>query len=356
MTIRAKVVRAWQQLTRRERRILRQKSIRSGVAVCRFRCKIIMRLVQGKTPAQLAAGGLCAASQVYRVAHLFLSEGLRGLADKREDNGPHKVDARYVSALLGVVAGSPQGHGYLRPTWTQELLIRVLAERTGITISITTMSRLLRRHRVRLGRPKPIVGCPWDRARRERKLRRIRRLVREVGPDEVVVYVDEVDIHLNPKIGLDWMLRGQQKEARTPGQNQKRYLAGALDARTGRLTWVEGPRKTSLLFLDLLYHLVTRTYRDARRVHVILDNYGIHDSLQVRLALATEKGGRLKLHFLPPYCPDDNRIERVWEDLHANVTRNHRCQTMDELMAQVTIYLATRNRHKGHCYARNTAT
>jgi transposase len=85
--------------------------------------------------------------------------------------------------------------------------------------------------------------------------------------------VDEVDIHLNPKIGLDWMLQGQQKQAVTPGQNQKRYLAGALDARTGQLTWVEGPRKTSL--------------------------------------------GRVKLHFLPPYCPKHNRIEWVWEDLEA---------------------------------------
>jgi transposase len=356
MTIRAKVVLVWQQLTQRERRIIRHKSIRSGVAVCRFRCKIIMALVQGKSPSQLAAGGLCSASQVYRVAHLFLEEGLRGMADKREDNGEHKVDARYESELLTVVAGSPQDHGDLRPTWTQELLILVLAERMGVTISVATMSRLLRRHRVRLGRPKPTVGCPWDEARKERRLRRIRRLVRDVAPDEVVVYVDEVDIHLNPKIGPDWMLRGQQKEALTPGQNQKRYLAGALDPRTGRLTRVEGPRKTGLLFLELLDELVTRTYRTARRIPVILDNYGIHDSLQVRLALATEKGRRLKLHFLPPYCPDDNRIERVWEDLHANVTRNHRCQTMDELMAQVTIHLANRNRHKGHCDARATAS
>jgi putative transposase len=252
MTIRAKVVLVWQQLTQRERRIIRHKSIRSGIAVCRFRCKIIMALVQGKTPSQLAAGGLCSASQVYRVAHLFLEEGLRGMADKREDNGEHKIDGRYTSELLTIVAASPQKYGYLRPTWTQELLILVLAERMGVTISVTTMSRLLRRHRVRLGRPKPIVECPWDQARKDRKLRRIRRMVRDVGPDEIVVYVDEVDIHLNPKIGLDWMLRGQQKEVLTPGQNQKRYLAGALDAHTERLTWVQGPRKTSLLFLDLL--------------------------------------------------------------------------------------------------------
>ncbi|MBV8318699.1 MAG: IS630 family transposase [Planctomycetaceae bacterium] len=351
MSVRARVVQTWQRLTKRERQIIRIKSIRSGDGVCRFRCKIIMGLVQGKTPSQLAAGGLCAGSQVYRVAHLFLDDGLRGMADRREDNGEPKVHARYASELLTIVAGSPQEHGYLRPTWTQELLILVLAERTGVTISVATMSRLLKRLKVRLGRPKPIVECPWEKARRDRKLRRIRRLVRDAGPDEVVLYVDEVDIHLNPKIGLDWMLRGQQKETLTPGQNEKRYLAGALNPRTGKLTWVEGPRKTSLLFLQLLYRLVMRTYRSARVIHVILDNYGIHDSLQVRLALATVKG-RVKLHFLPPYCPNHNRIERIWEDLHANVTRNHRCRTMEQLMEQVRLYLKTRNRRGRHAYPR----
>ena len=236
MTIRIQVVKAWQRLTPRERRILRHKSIRSGSAVWRLRCKIILGLVQGKAPSQLAAGGLGSASQVYRVAHRFLEDGLPGLADRREDNGEHKVNPRYVSELLRAVAASPQDHGYARPTWTQELLIVVLAERTGIALSVGTMSRLLKRHRVRLGRPRPIVDCPWDEARKGRRLRRLRRLAKDLGPDEVLVYLDEVDIHLNPKIGLDWMLPGQQKSARTPGQNRKRYLAGALDARSGRLT------------------------------------------------------------------------------------------------------------------------
>jgi hypothetical protein len=48
---------------------------------------------------------------------------------------------------------------------------------------------------------------------------------------------------------------------------------------------------------------------------------------------------------LPPYCPDDNRIERkVWRELHANVTVNHRCETMEELMAEAVRYLMAHNR------------
>lgn len=306
-------------------------------------------MVQGKSPTTISKGGLCSASQVYRVAHRFLDQGPAGLADRREGNGEGKVTESYEWELLTVLAGSPRDHGYLRPTWTQELLVRVLAVRTGIKVSVTTMSRLLKRLRVRLGRPKPTVGCPWPKSRRMRRLAWIRRLIRDLGPDEVAVYEDEVDIHLNPKIGPDWMLRGQQKEVPTPGQNQKRYLAGALDARTGKLTWIEGERKNSTLFLLLIHRLVTVSYRDARRIHIILDNFKIHDSHQVRLALAAWEG-KVQLHFLPPYCPDHNRIERIWKDLHDNVTRNHCHKDMEELMSEVHQYLRHRRRCGKHSY------
>src|SRR5262249_21649468 len=157
-----------------------------------------------------------------RVAHRFLEDGLPGLADRRAGKGEHKDNPRDVAGVLRVVATSPPDHRYARPTLTPELLIVVLAERTGLALGVRANGRLLKRHRVRLGRPRPIVDCPWDEARKGRRLRRLRRLAKDLGPDEVLVYLDEVDIHLNPKIGLDWMLRGQQKEARTPGQNQKR--------------------------------------------------------------------------------------------------------------------------------------
>ncbi|HET6411328.1 MAG TPA: hypothetical protein VFG53_04670, partial [Anaeromyxobacter sp.] len=43
---------------------------------------------------------------------------------------------------------------------------------------------------------------------------------------------------------------------------------------------------------------------------------------------------------------DDNKIERVWLDLHANVTRNHRCKSMEELMAQTVAFMRSYNRRE----------
>lgn len=342
MDVRRKVQQVWERLTKRERSVLRTLARRSPDAGMRVRAKIVLSLVQGRAVQEIHRGGLCSVSQVYRVAERFVAEGPPGLADRREDNGEAKVTETYACHLLLVVAKSPRQFGYRRPTWTQELLGLVLAKEIGIRVSCTTLCRLLKRLKVRLGRPKPIVGCPWKKVRKTRRLRQIQRLIANLPAGHVAVYVDEVDIHLNPKIGADWMLRGTQKTVLTPGKNDKRYLAGALDATTGRLTWVEAERKTSDLFILLLWRLV-RDYAHAKCIHIILDNFKIHNSSRTRIALAAI-GSRVKLHFLPPYCPDHNRIERTWLDLHANVTRNHCCPDMSSLMREVRAYLGQHNR------------
>ncbi len=277
------------------------------------------------------------------MAQRFRDNGEAGLIDRREENGQRKLDEEYLATLYDIVASKPSEHGWRRPTWTRELLVRVLHRKLGVTIHVTTMSTALRKIGARRGRPKPIVNCPWSQRAKNRRLQQIRRMIENLPEDEVAVYEDEVDVHLNPKIGLDWMLRGKQKEVLTPGKNEKLYLAGALDVRTRELIWVEGERKTSSLFILLLWELVQH-YPDAKVIHVILDNYCIHCTEQVAITLTTEHGQRLRLHFLPPYCPDHNKIERTWQDLHANVTRNHSCANMPELMNNVRCYLRQRNR------------
>jgi len=341
----------WKQLSKTERRWLQSEAMSGREANWRMRCKVIRNLARGESPTKMASILGCGRSQVYRIAQRFLQEGVAGLVDRREDNGESKVTEQYECIVLTAVAGSPQNYGYQRPTWTQELLVLVAAEQSQIRISTTTMSRLLARHEVRHGRPKPIVACPWPKVRKTRRLNEIRRLGERLHPDEVLLYVDEVDIHLNPKIGSDWMLQGQQKTVLTPGQNQKRYLAGALNDTTGRLSWVEGARKTSALVIALIDHLVKRAYARATTIHLVLDNFRIHSSRAVEAA-RLRWGDRVQFHFLPPYCPDENRIERLWKDLHDNVTRNHTCTTMDQLIERVYDYLEPRRRGGSHRYVK----
>lgn len=322
---------------------LRRKLRQCRDAKLKVRYLIVVNLVHGRLPPDTARAVGVSKSTVYRVAKRFREHGEAGLVDRREDNGDEKLDERFLATLYDVVASAPPEHRWRRPTWTREMLVETMVRKTGVRVHLSTMSRALARIGARRGRPKPTVRCPWSKRAKNRRLRAIRELVDHLPSDEVAVYEDEVDIHLNPKIGLDWMVRGQQKQVLTPGKNQKRYLAGAQDTRTGELIWVEGAKKNSLLFILLLWKL-TQHYAEAQKIHVILDNYSIHSTEQVTLSLETAAGRRIELHFLPPYCPDHNAIERTWEDLHANVTRNHMCATMEQLMKNVRYSLGRRNR------------
>lgn len=286
----------------------------------------------------------CSQSTVRRTLGRFEDGSISGLYDRREDNGPEKLTEAYLGILREIVELTPLDFGYRRPTWTRELLVNEMKKQTGVKISLGTMSRALARIQARRGRPRPIVNCPWHKAAKTKRINQIKAMISNCKKGDVIVYEDEVDIHLNPKIGLDWMNLGQQKDVLTPGQNVKRYLAGALDNKTGKLTVVEGETKTSELFLRLLEKLVAN-YPEAKKIHIILDNYKIHKSQIVQAALKHHLK-KIQLHFLPPYCPNHNRIERVWKDLHDEVTRNHKHPTIEGLMDAVWYYIRQRNHNK----------
>ncbi len=321
---------------------MRKRFRKCRVALVRLRYLMIFNLWAGRSPRVIESTLQVHNTTVYRVAKRFCERGEASLWDGREGNGAGKLSESYLGILNEVVRSTPRDYGWRRSTWTRELLVATMIRRTGVRIHVATMSRALALIEARRGKPRPRVKCPWHPAAKTRRLNRLARLLASLPRKEVAVYEDEVDIHLNPKIGLDWMGLGQQKEVMTPGKNEKRYLAGALDARTGNLHWVEAKKKDTWLFLDLLKKL-TVVYAYARIIHVILDNFKIHSSHVIGIALANF-AKRVRLHFLPPYCPDDNRIERIWQDLHANVTRNHQCSGMTQLMREVRYYLRKRNR------------
>jgi len=307
-------------------------------AALKTRYQIVWLYSQGKGCDDVASAVGCAPSTASRVARRYETLGAAGLLDGRKEPRAEKTTDDAAAALCDLLEGTPQEFGWRRASWTRELLARSLGENLGMGFSVATVTRLLQRVRARKGRPRPTVCCPWSKRKRQAHLRRLHALVEALPRSEPVLYEDEVDIHLNPKIGADWMLPGRQKRVRTPGQNEKRYIAGALDARDGTIHFVEATRKNSALFIELMRHLALTVYTRARRIHLICDHYCIHRSQRVQAALR-ELGGRVVLHFLPPYCPDANRIERLWGDLHDNVTRNHRCPTMDDLMDNVRAYL-----------------
>jgi putative transposase len=327
------------RLSARDRKALLQLYRRGTDPEQRLRAHILLLLDDQMAWSMIAAALFTSTATINRWRRRYRKGGVATVTGQRAWR--HRVREWWLAVVLRwVTERSPTGFGFVRSRWSCETIVLLLREDYQVRVSRETIRRRLRAAELVWRRPRPVLG-PKDPAHAV-KLGKIRALLRSLSANEVAVFMDEVDINTNPKIGSMWMRRGQQAEVVTPGNNEKRYLAGSLDWRTGRLTLTEGkPRqgRNTELFLTHLDDL-RRRYRCYRVIHVICDNAKSHHAKRVREYLAAHDG-RVRLHYLPAYAPQTNPIERVWWHLHEEVTRNHRCPTMAKLLNLVRDWLAT---------------
>lgn len=269
-------------------------------------------------------------STIYRWEDRFWARGIDGLRTNKRGPKPSTVTPELKGYLRGLLDRSPERFGYLTSRWTSQLLSKVLSRRYDYKVHASTIRRLL-----------PEMGYRWGRARptlhkkdpqKEEKLEAISTAVDSCGGTTATFFIDEVAVELNPKIGFSWMKSGEQTAIETPGNNRKRYLAGALHADTGTITAVAGDGHDTDLLLKLLEKLRLR-YRGFSEINVIMDNAPSHRSNRTQKWF--EDHSRVERLFQPIYHPWVNRIERLWEQLHATVTRHHRFDDLDELMDAV---------------------
>jgi len=294
------------------------------------RALILLLLNEGRSYREIGRATLASPTMIRAVKKAWEA----GRAARVLGTEPEKVvvAAWLLVAVRWLLAKTPQDFGFFRSRWSCALIALLLWEQKKIRISAETVRRGLARQEFVWRRPRPVVG-PRD-PQHAAKLRKIKQLIAGLPAGETVVFQDEVDIHLNPKIGACWMQRGQQTEVVTPGHNEKKHLAGSLHWRTGRLILSQpGQRRNAELFVAHLDDLRC-SLRCYQVIHVVCDNARFHNCRKTNEYL-DRWGDRIQLHYLPKYAPETNPIERVWRHLHETLTRNHRCQTLDELLDQV---------------------
>src|SRR5262245_29411280 len=300
---------------------------------------LLLLCAAGRTPTEIAAVLFCSRSTVYRVVRASRAGDLEW--GEVEGTGSSLAWRAGLAptlsrSVLAILQAAPRACGWCRTRWSCATVALELQVRRGVAVSAETVRRWLH-----------ALGWEWKRAKlvakdddpqRVAKLARIRYAFEHLQAGMALFFADELDISLLPKVGYQWMPKGAQVEVLTPGTNEKRYLAGALDLATGRTQHCIWYRKTSGLFLDLLARL-DRTYPAAHfaSLSVVVDNSKIHKATEVEKWLTAHP--RFELLFLPTYCPKANPIERAFGDVHDKCTRNHTRKRMWHLVRDVEQHL-----------------
>ena len=297
---------------------------------------IILLCAAGYTPTQIAAVLFCSRSSVYRAVRVYRKGSLASLSNAEQPQRVGSLSPSLRRSLLALLKRTPAAYGWCRTRWSCATLAAQMEVQRRVAVSSATIRRWLHQ-----------LGWVWKRAKlvardddpeRIAKLARIRFCVENLGQQAALLFADELDIHLLPKVGYQWMPKGEVVEVVTPGVNQKRYLAAALDALTGKVISCIGERKTRGLFLELL-KAIEASYAGAtyKRVVVVADNFGIHKAKVIQQWLVAHP--RIELLFVPTYCPKANPIERVFWEVHDKCTRNHRHKQIGQLVGDVEQHL-----------------
>jgi transposase len=302
---------------------------------------ILLLCTARRTPTEIAAVLFCSRSTVYRVVQAYRAgqweelgeEEAGGESARRRPPGLSPALKRSVLAILNSV---PRLCGWCRTRWSCATIALELQARRGWVVSAETVRRWL--HALDWEWKRAKLVAKDDDPQRVEKLARIRYAFEQLGPGVALFFADELDISLLPKVGYQWMPKGAQVEVLTPGTNEKRYLAGALDLTMGTIHHCSWYRKVTGLFLDLLRTL-DRTYPAAAFSHltVVADNAKIHHAAEVGQWLAAHP--RFELLYLPTYCPRANPLERAFGDVHDKCTRNHTRKRMPHLVQDVKQHL-----------------
>ena len=140
--------------------------------------------------------------------------------------------------------------------------------------------------------------------------------------DEATLFADAVQATDEPRPAGCWAPKGTRVAiAQTRGRDRLN-IHGAIDLETGKTKMLEVLTVNAESTIALLMAIMIM-YPAKRLIHVFLDNARYHHAEMVEEWLARPEC-RIKLHFIPTYCPHLDPIERLWGLMHKNVTHN-RC-------------------------------
>lgn len=144
-------------------------------------------------------------------------------------------------------------------------------------------------------------------------------LMTNTPEDEPILFGDGVHPTMATKVSYGWIKKGKDKPIKTTASRTRVNLMGALNLEDMKVITQEYQTLNSAAMKDFFSRLKA-AYPLASVIHFILDNGSYNKSIETREA--AKKYG-IKLHFLPPYSPNLNPIERLWKVMNEH-SRNNR--------------------------------
>jgi transposase len=209
-------------------------------------------------------------------------------------------------------------------------------ERYKAQYTVSGMRDWLRRNGFVYKRPVKVPGR-LDPAKQAAFLGKYNELKANLKEGEQIFFGDAVHPEYQSQSVAGWILKNEVKTLGTTAKQERLHFIGALELTEMKVLTKEYSTVNAASMLDFLNMLAANT--DAKKIHLILDNGRSNKNKEVQKYLECQT--KIQIHYLPPYSPNLNAIERLWKVMRECTTYNKLYQRFNDFTEKIRDFFTT---------------
>jgi transposase len=284
-----------------ERRARCTKDVHERLRLC-----VILASSEGMSAESIAQCHRISVQSVYR--YLSEYEAETKTQHERRGGSESKLSAEQTQELLDHL----QKTTYLKA----KDICKYVKARYGIGYSIPGMIAWLKEHDFAYKQPIKVPG-KLDVAKQEAFIEKYEELKANLAEDHEIYFLDAVHPEFQSQSVYGWIKKGEVKTLPTTNKQYRLHFIGAIALDNMKVISQEYKTVNADSMIEFLKHLEASS--SAKKIHVICDNGRSNKNKAVQAYLETSK---IEIHYLPPYSPNLNPIERLWKIMRENGTYN----------------------------------
>ena len=283
------------------------------------RIKAIIHHSNGWSTHQIAEALLIHETSVTRHINEYIATG-----KLKPENGGSKgyLSVAQTEALILHLSNNTYRYSYQ--------IIDYVFDTWGISFSISGLNKWLHQHKFSYKYPK---GVPhkFDEEKQAEFIEYYHELKATAGKSPILF----MDAMHPTQATCGWIRTGQDKSIETTGSRTRLNIVGAINLSKIGSAVVKRYEKVNGEYINLFLEELRVQHPPNLRIHLILDGAAYHRSNIVK---NKAKELNIQLHYLPPYSPNLNPIERLWKVMNEHVRNNKYFSTAKEFREQIDYF------------------
>jgi transposase len=281
-----------------------------------IRVRAVEQVQSGESPEVVIKALGFSRACIYNWLAAYRAGGWHALRARPLYGRPKKITGRQMKWIYDAVTlKNPLQYKFEFALWTRGMIRVLIHEKFGIKLSLPSVGRLLAQLGLTCQKPlmrafqqNPALIEKWL----QEEFPRIRARAKRIGAE--IFFGDEAGVRSDFHSGKTWALKGKTPVIRTTGARFGFNMISAVSPKGQLRFMIVDGRIAAKQFCEFLRRL---TFKAQRPIFLILDGHPVHRSVKVKHLVESIKD-KLELYFLPPYSPELNPDEHVWNDLKNN--------------------------------------